>query len=113
MTTTLRRKLDEAGFQSTRIQMADASFLYLGIERADALRKYPEAWKATDYVAAHQYDFQQFLANPDMYDERLRAMHRPLTASPSWPPRFASTILIIRRTHIVWHSQSGSSITRI
>lgn len=75
MTTTLRRRLDEAGFQSTRIQMADASYLYLGVERADQLRGHEAAWAATDYVAAHQYDFQQFLANPDLYDETLQAMH--------------------------------------
>ena len=75
MTTTLRKRLDEAGFQSTRIQMADASYLYLGVERANQLRGHQAAWKATDYVAVHQYDFQQFIANPDLYDVTLQAMH--------------------------------------
>jgi hypothetical protein len=36
---TLRRELDQAGFQSVKIHMADASYLYLGIERAKALQK--------------------------------------------------------------------------
>ncbi|MES2391703.1 MAG: hypothetical protein V4555_08685, partial [Acidobacteriota bacterium] len=82
MTMTLRKRLDEAGFQSTRIQIADASFLYLGIERANGLHEHPEAWHDTDYIAAHQYDYQQFLANPDLYDERLQAMHAAARGKP-------------------------------
>lgn len=82
MTTTLRKRLDEAGFQSTRIQMADASYLYLGVERANQLRGHEAAWVATDYVAAHQYDFQQFLTNPDLYDETLKAMHIAADGKP-------------------------------
>jgi hypothetical protein len=27
-----------------------------------------------DYTAAHEYDYQEFMANPDLYDERMRAM---------------------------------------
>jgi O-glycosyl hydrolase len=82
MTTTLRRRLDEAGFKDTKIQMADASYLYVGVDRAKALQAYRDAWKDTDFIAAHQYDYQQFLANPDMYDERLRAMHAASDGKP-------------------------------
>lgn len=82
MTTTLRQRLDAAGLESTRIQMADASFLYLGIERVKVLKMHLAAWKATDYVAAHQYDYQQFLANPDLYDARLHAMHDAAGGKP-------------------------------
>ena len=75
MVLTLRRELDKAGFATTRIHMADASYMFAGIERARELRKDSEAWKAVDYTAAHEYDFQEFIANPDMYDARLKAMH--------------------------------------
>ena len=75
MVLTLRRELDKAGFQQTKIHMADASYLFYGAERARELQKDTAVWKATDYTAAHEYDFQEFLANPEMYDERMRAMH--------------------------------------
>jgi hypothetical protein len=75
MTTVLRRELDRAGFTSTSIHMADAPYVYMAVDRAKALKADPSAWSATGYVAAHQYDYQQFLANPDLYDDRLRALH--------------------------------------
>jgi len=71
----LRRELDKAGFQSVKIHMADASYLYFGISRARSLREDAEAWRGIDYTAAHEYDYQEFLANPDLYDARLKAMH--------------------------------------
>ena len=74
MTAAVRRALDAAGFGGTKIQMADAPYVWMGTARARDLQRYPEAWRATDYTAAHQYDFQEFLANPDLYDERLLAM---------------------------------------
>jgi hypothetical protein len=55
--------------------MADASYMFLGVERTKALHQDADAWKAIDYTAAHEYDFQEFMANPDLYDARLRAMH--------------------------------------
>jgi hypothetical protein len=54
--------------------MADASFMYMGIERAKRLQHNPAVWKAIDFTATHEYDYQEFFANPDMYDSRLRAM---------------------------------------
>jgi O-glycosyl hydrolase len=75
MATTLRKELDKAGFQSVKIHMADASFLYMGVDRAKALSRDAAGWKALDYTAAHEYDYQEFFANPDMYDERMIAMH--------------------------------------
>jgi O-glycosyl hydrolase len=75
MVLALRRELDKAGFTATRIHMADASYMVSGIARTNELRKDPAAWKAIDYTAAHEYDFQEFIANPDMYDARMRAMH--------------------------------------
>ncbi len=75
MVLVLRRELDKAGFTQTKIHMADASYMFMGVQRANNLRKDPAAWRAIDYTAAHEYDFQEFIANPDLYDDRLRAMH--------------------------------------
>jgi hypothetical protein len=75
MTTVLRRELDRAGFQSTHIHMADAPYIYMAINRVKALKADPAAWRDTDFIAAHQYDYQQFLSNPDLYDTRLRELH--------------------------------------
>lgn len=74
MTTAVRKALDMAGFRATRIQMADAPYMYMGTGRANDLKKFPEAWRETDFTAAHEYDFQKFLSDPDQYDQRLRAM---------------------------------------
>ncbi len=82
MTTAVRNALDAAGFQSTKIQMADAPYLWIAIRRANNAKKFAEEWSATDFTAAHQYDYQEFLANPDMYDARLRAMHEASAGKP-------------------------------
>jgi O-glycosyl hydrolase len=94
MALTLRRELDKAGFQSVKIHMADASYLYLGIERAKAWREDPAAWRVIDYTAAHEYDYQEFLANPDMYDARLLAVHDASDGKP-----FLATEICINDPH--------------
>jgi O-glycosyl hydrolase len=94
MALTLRRELDKAGFQSVKIHMADASYMYLGISRAQELRKNAAGWAAIDYVAAHEYDYQEFLANPDMYDERLRAMNEASADKP-----FLATEICVNDPH--------------
>ncbi len=82
MVLTLRKELDKAGFTQTRIHMADASFMFLGVKRAENLRKDADVWKAIDYAAVHEYDFQEFAANPDMYDARMEAMHEAIAGKP-------------------------------
>ncbi|MGC9224023.1 MAG: hypothetical protein ACP5E2_08855 [Terracidiphilus sp.] len=94
MALAVRRALDKAGFTQTRIHMADASFMSLGIERAAALRKNPEAWKALDYAAVHEYDFQEFIANPDLYDARMKQMHEAAGGKP-----FIATEICINDPH--------------
>ena len=94
MALALRRELDKAGFTATKIHMADASFMFLGVDRAAELRKYPEAWKALDYVAVHEYDFQEFLANPDLYDARMKQMHEAADGKP-----FLATEICINDPH--------------
>lgn len=94
MAVTLRRELDKAGFQSVKIHMADASYLYLGVERAKTMQKDPAAWRVIDYTAAHEYDYQEFFANPDMYDARMFAMHDASDRKP-----FLATEICINDPH--------------
>jgi len=75
MVLALRRELDKAGFTQTKIHMADASYMFYGVQRANELRKDPAVWRAVDYTAVHEYDFQEFISNPELYDDRLAAMH--------------------------------------
>ncbi|HUA99675.1 MAG TPA: hypothetical protein VMA34_15190 [Terracidiphilus sp.] len=82
MAVAVRRALDHAGFTHTQIHMPDASFMNEGIERADAMRKDAAAWASIDYSATHEYDFQEFMANPDMYDARMKAMHEAAADKP-------------------------------
>ncbi len=82
MILTLRRELDKAGFQSVKIHMADASYMYYGASRAKALQRTPEAWSKVDFTAVHEYDYQEFLANPDLYDAAIRDMHEASAGKP-------------------------------
>ena len=95
MVLTLRKELDRAGFTSTRIHMADASFLWMGIERAERLQHNPAVWKVIDFTAAHEYDFQEFFANPDMYDNRLKHMHKA-----SGDKQFLATEICLNDPHL-------------
>jgi O-glycosyl hydrolase len=94
MALTLRRELDKAGFQSTKIHMADASYMYLGLDRAPQLQKDAQGWAVIDYTATHEYDYQEFIANPDLFDERLRAMNVASAGKP-----FLATEICINDPH--------------
>jgi O-glycosyl hydrolase len=95
MTRALRRELDKAGFRHTQIHMADASFMTLGIDRANALSNDADAWRDLDYAATHEYDFQEFAANPDMYDARMKAMHEAARGKP-----FLATEICLNDPHL-------------
>jgi hypothetical protein len=82
MAVAVRKALDQAGFTQVKIHMADASYMSKGIQRALDLRKDPAAWRVIDYSATHEYDFQEFMANPDMYDARMKAMHAAADGKP-------------------------------
>lgn len=82
MVRELRRQLDAAGFQAVKIHMADAPFMYQGVERANALREHPDVWKSIDYAAVHEYDYQDFFTDPDLYDVRMRAMKEASRGKP-------------------------------
>ena len=90
----VRRELDKAGFNQTRIHMADASYMILGVDRARALQNNPAAWNTIDFSATHEYDFQEFLSNPDLYDARLKAMHDAAAGKP-----FLATEICINDPH--------------
>jgi O-glycosyl hydrolase len=94
MAIAVRRELDKAGFTRTRIHMADASYMFLGVDRAKALQNNPAAWNAIDFSATHEYDFQEFLSNPDLYDARLKAMHDAAAGKP-----FLATEICINDPH--------------
>jgi len=94
MAVALRSALDKAGFTGTKIHMADASYMFLGIQRAKAWQKDAAAWKAIDYSATHEYDFQEFITNPDLYDARLKAMHEAAGDKP-----FLATEICINDPH--------------
>jgi len=73
--------------------MADASYMYLassGRMRSPRMR----SWAAIDYTAAHEYDYQEFIANPDMYDDRLRAMNATSAGKP-----FLATEICVNDPH--------------
>jgi hypothetical protein len=82
MTVVLRRELDQAGFTSTRIHIADAPYVSMASGRVNGLKADPAAWSATDFVAAHQYDYQRYLSDPDQYDASLRALHEASAGKP-------------------------------
>jgi hypothetical protein len=94
MAIAVRRELDKAGFTETRIHMADASYMFLGVDRTKALRSDAAAWNANDFSATHEYDFQEFLSNPDLYDARLKAMHEAAAGKP-----FLATEICINDPH--------------
>ena len=99
MTRVLRRELNKAGFATTRIHMADAPYMWMGTERVKELAKDAEAWKAFNYTAAHEYDFQEYAANPDLYDTRLRAMREA-----SKEKEFLATEICLNDGHLQEHS---------
>jgi O-glycosyl hydrolase len=99
MVRVLRQRLDEAGFASVKIHMADASFLFLGTQRATALRDHPDVWKSIDYAAAHEYDYQDNFANPDEYDATMRDMRRAIGDKP-----FLATEICINKPSLQMNS---------
>jgi len=82
MAVAVRKALDQAGFTQVKIHMPDAPYMIQGTQRALDLRKDPAAWRAVDYSATHEYDFQEYMANPDMYDARMKAMHEAADGKP-------------------------------
>src|SRR6201996_2859572 len=55
---------------------------WVAVRRIEDGKKFTGAWRATDFTSAHQYDYREFMANPDMYAARLRALHEASAGKP-------------------------------
>ena len=97
MTLALRRRLDQAGFESVRIHMSDSGSLAGGIKRAQKFRSSEVVWAAIDYSATHMYDYQGFFTDPDGYDTRLEQWKQITAEKP-----FLSTELCINNDKYQW-----------
>jgi O-glycosyl hydrolase len=82
MVRVLRKRLDEAGFSSVKIHMADAPFTWQGVQRAEAFKQHPDVWNDINFAAVHEYDYQDLFANPDLFDSSLLAMHNAAKGKP-------------------------------
>jgi len=76
MVKTLRRELDAAGFKEVKIHMPDASNTAVGTEVANTLRSDPDVWSKIDIAASHEYDYQNYFADPDRFDDQLKALRQ-------------------------------------
>lgn len=80
----LRKALDSAGFSRVKIHMANAGNVAKALERVPKYTKNEEVWKAIDYSASNEYDYQLFFTNPDGYDTTLlkweKEIQRPFLA---------------------------------
>jgi hypothetical protein len=82
MTLRLREALDRAGFQAVKIHMRDDGRMASGIECARVFRQDPAVWHAIDYAATHEYDYQNFLFDPDGFDPLLARWHEAAGDKP-------------------------------
>jgi O-glycosyl hydrolase len=82
MVRLLRKRLNEAGFSSVKIQMADASLIYEGVDRARTLRAHPDVWKSIDIAATHEYDFQFVVTDIDVFDASMLEMKKASNGKP-------------------------------
>lgn len=76
MVKALRDQLDAAGFKSVKIHMPDASNAAIGTEVGNTLRSDPEVWSKIDLAASHEYDYQDHFADPDSFDDQLKALRQ-------------------------------------
>lgn len=90
----LRKALDKAGYQGVRIHSHNAPTLESSISRVARYVDNPEVWKVIDYGAANMYDYQQYFADPDRYDEKMQQWHELVKDKP-----FISTELCINSRH--------------
>jgi len=89
MVKTLRRELDAAGFKDVKIHMPDASYAALGTEVANTLRSDPDVWSKIDIAASHEYDYQDYFADPDRFDDQLKALRQANGEKPYLATEFA------------------------
>ena len=71
MTLTLRKALDDNGFQEVKIHMHNAPTVARGVNAAMAFTEEAEVWDQIDYAACNVYDFQRFFRNADGFDQLI------------------------------------------
>ena len=71
MTLTLRKILDENGFEMVKIHQQDMGRIKNGIQSAKAFTSNDKVWSTIDYAASHVYDYQSHFHDPDSYDSLL------------------------------------------
>jgi hypothetical protein len=69
MTISLRKALDENGFEDVKIHMHNPSALMPS--RARAFASNPEVWDKIDYASANMYDYIWKTTNPDDIDKTM------------------------------------------
>jgi hypothetical protein len=82
MALALRRGLDGAGFEATRIHMHNAPYSTGGVAAAQAFRQEAAVWKTIDYAASNLYDYQNFFYDPDGFDARLAQLREAAGDKP-------------------------------
>ncbi|MGP8245685.1 MAG: glycoside hydrolase family 30 beta sandwich domain-containing protein [Bryobacteraceae bacterium] len=82
MALALRKGLDAAGFEATKIHMANPPFSTSGVAAAKAFREDPAVWKTIDYAASNLYDYQGFFHDPDGFDARLTELREATAGKP-------------------------------
>lgn len=92
MTRSLRRALDDAGFDDVKIHMSDANMLthestwgklYAdSITRAGTFTSEPNVWEKIDYAAAHMYDVQEYFDRPDELDKPMGRLREIIGDKP-------------------------------
>jgi len=108
MVLALRRALDNAGFASTKIHMADASYMFYGVERVKELHKDPAVWKAPCMSTISRNSWRIPIC---MSNACVQCM-LPAQARIFWRQRFVSTTPNIRSPVIESRSRPRSFITR-
>jgi O-glycosyl hydrolase len=82
MAVTLRKALDDAGFQDVKIHMHNPPRLSDGIAAARAFHATEAVWKTIDYAASNVYDYQNFFYDPDGFDARVQEMKEVIGSKP-------------------------------
>jgi hypothetical protein len=78
MALALRRGLDAAGFEGTKIHMHNAPLSTGGVAAARAFRQDAAVWKTIDYAASNLYDYQGYFYDPDGFDARLAQLREAI-----------------------------------
>ena len=74
MIPLLRKRLDDAGFNETKIHEANTPSLYWHKDFHERHKKYSGVWDRLDFTTANLYDAQEHFKNMDGYDSIIQEM---------------------------------------